>query len=78
VLRPRRWFKGFVSRPESEQMLATCGLPGAYLLRFSATQAGCFALSYIDPEWVRPATLPSEFVCVISRCRLSHSRSDTS
>jgi hypothetical protein len=40
-----KWFYGFLSRPESELLLRDQS-PGTYLIRFSSSQPGSFALAY--------------------------------
>lgn len=47
------WFKSFATRQEAELMLNAANIPGAFLLRFSATHPGCFAMSYLEQSGQR-------------------------
>jgi hypothetical protein len=53
------WFHGFLSSNEAEKLLEK-HLPGTFLIRFSKSKAGSFALAYID------STNPRNFVSKIS------------
>eukprot|EP00698_Gefionella_okellyi_P009609 TRINITY_DN245_c0_g1_i1.p1 TRINITY_DN245_c0_g1~~TRINITY_DN245_c0_g1_i1.p1 ORF type:complete len:694 (-),score=114.10 TRINITY_DN245_c0_g1_i1:443-2524(-) len=44
------WFKGFASRNDADAMLRSTGMAGTFLLRFSSSMPGSYAMSYLEQE----------------------------
>ena len=48
-----RWFHGEISAPQAEQKLLLQKKKGTFLVRFSARDPGCYAISAISGEGVK-------------------------